>query len=212
MSVGTSGLSRVPSSTIVRQRYRRPVASVLEIDARLPLTPAVRRRSDPSLPFMSTGRNAWNTSSETPRPVRRSRWPAILVAALAISACRSPTEPVPASPTLTGQWVGTASRGPCGQGWAEDWSTVSMTLVQTSTSVTGEVFASEGRRFPVSSLDGITLHVSGLEGSSTCSTYAFFISDRQYDGHGTLVAFSGNLSGRCCGTLAGPFRVQRRPQ
>ena len=114
------------------------------------------------------------------------------------------------NPTLTGEWVGTASRGPCGQGWAENWSTVTMVLVQSPSTVTGEVFASEGRRFPVSSLHGTTLNVNGLEGSSTCYSYAFVIRERQHDGNGTLVAFSGDLSGRCCGTLGGPFSFQRR--
>lgn len=85
-----------------------------------------------------------------------------------------------------------------------------MVLVPSSASVTGEVFASGGRRFPVSSSDGKTLAVSGLEGSSTCSSYAFLIRDRQHDGSGTLVAFSGDLSGRCCGTLGGPFGFRRR--
>lgn len=117
-----------------------------------------------------------------------------------------------ANPTLTGEWAGTASRGPCGDGWGEDWSAVTMVLVQSPSSVTGEVFASGGRRFPVSSPDGTTLNVSGLEGTSTCSTYGFFVNDRQYDGDGTLVSFSGHLFGRCCGTLAGPFSFQRRPR
>ncbi len=161
---------------------------------------------------MGTGLSRWRTSSSPPYPSRKTLWPGVLVAALAITCCHSPTEPVPANPTLTGQWAGTATRGPCGEGWAEDWSAVTMVLVQSSTSVTGEVFASGGRRFPISSLHGATLNVSGLEGSSTCSAYAFFISDRQYDSSGTLVAFSGNLSGRCCGTLAGPFSFHRRSQ
>ena len=159
---------------------------------------------------MSTGLNYLCTSLRQQRPTRMSLWPAVLLAGLAITACHSPTEPVPANPTLTGQWAGTASRGPCGEGWAEDWSTVTLVLEQASTSVTGEAFASAGRRFPISSSDGKILHVSGLEGSSTCYAYSFPISDRQYDGNGTLVAFSGNLSGRCCGTLAGPFSFQRR--
>ncbi len=133
-----------------------------------------------------------------------------LAVCLAIASCSSPTEPTAPNDTLTGTWQGSAARGPCGQGWFEDWSTVQLTLVQTELSVTGEIFAPGGRRFAISSTDAVNLGVGGLEGSSTCYAFGFFISDRGYDARGNLTRFSGTIGGRCCGTVAGSFSFERR--
>jgi len=137
----------------------------------------------------------------------------LLVAAIAVSLsiadCHSPTEPTVPNDTLTGSWHGSASRGPCGTGWGEDWSTVQLTLVQTGLSVTGEIFAPGGRRFPVSSTDAVTLSVDGLEGSSTCYAFGLSITERKFDAGGNLTRFSGTLGGRCCGTVAGSFVFER---
>jgi hypothetical protein len=125
---------------------------------------------------------------------------------MAFGCNHSPTEPVDSS--LTGQWAGSFVRGPC----AGDWSSFTISLVQSGSSLTGEIITKDGIRF------SLTASVTGGNGTFTvplplgqgeCETLSFSIDRVERDSAGRAVAFSGEAQGQCCGTIIEPYRFTR---
>jgi hypothetical protein len=61
------------------------------------------------------------------------------------------------------------------------------------------------------SISSAVLDLGNLPGTSTCYSFQLYINTFLSDAQGNLVAFSGTLGGRCCGTVAGTFRFERQP-
>lgn len=109
---------------------------------------------------------------------------------------------------LTGTWVSGAFpvRLP------GDWSSARLSLVQEGDRLTGSLTSRDGMRHPVAGgydADGVpSLSVQGLPGDSTCAaiSFRFLEFDFQRD---RLERLSGRASGRCFGTVAGAFELQR---
>ncbi len=135
------------------------------------------------------------------------------------SSCRGAAinVPVTANASFTGFWTGSATRSPCrGGGSGEDWTTVSATFFQAGQTISGNVKSADGFDHPVSGTITGTIpngtafiDVGGLPGTSTCSVFQLFVNSFGTDAAGNLVTFSGTLTGRCCGTVAGTFRFDR---
>ncbi len=111
--------------------------------------------------------------------------------------------------TLTGTWNASLVRGPC-----EDWSSVVLTLVEIGSSLTGEIGSPAGVRHPVTGTvmtDHSVFSVGNLSAIGECSFMGFDATVFEYDARGRLIAFAGDVQGRCCGTIAGSFRFVRQP-
>jgi hypothetical protein len=112
---------------------------------------------------------------------------------------------------VAGKWVGNLVRGP----YHEDWSFVVLEIKQNGTSLTGKVIDVGGNYTEVAgSVDNekVELNVVGLPRSSTCGEHLIFAWQIERDKAGGLAALSGNVSGRCYGTVMGTFRLTRSLQ
>lgn len=112
---------------------------------------------------------------------------------------------------VEGKWVGNLVRGP----YHENWSAVVLELKQNGTSLTGKVIDVGGNYTEVTgSVDSekVVLNVVGLPGSSTCGEYIISAWKIEMDRSGGIVSLSGNISGRCYGTVMGDFRLTRALQ
>jgi hypothetical protein len=129
----------------------------------------------------------------------------LLLAALA-AGCHSSPSPVVVD--LTGQWTATLTRPPC----VGDWSAFTMQLSETGTSVTGTVVTKDNQSFPVTgTFDGQlgNLVVALPAGQGECDAITFTIQLVERDASGHIAAFSGQATGRCCGTILETFRFVR---
>jgi hypothetical protein len=145
----------------------------------------------------------WNT--EDVRPILRLA-PFLLLATLWIAACSSPSAPVAAD--LTGQWTTTLTRPPC----VGDWSAFTLQLSQTGTALTGMVVTKDNQQFPATgSFDGQTgnILVALPPGLGECDSIAFTVQLTERDASGRVAAFSGQATGRCCGSILETFRFVR---
>ena len=142
-----------------------------------------------------------------------------LVSALSFAIAASCDHPDPAVPesantTLTGTWTGSATRSPCrADSSAEDWSSILANLRQSGQAVSGDVTSADGSRHSLSGTMNNTsaiLDVGDLPGTSTCGSFQLYINSFQYDTRGNLIELAGTLGGRCCGTVAGTFRLLRQ--
>jgi hypothetical protein len=127
---------------------------------------------------------------------------------LLLAGChhQSPSEPIDMS--LTGRWSTTLTRGPC----AGDWSMISLTLTQSGSTLAGELVTRDGVHFPVSGNltgDSGEITVPVPVGTGECEPVLLQISRIGRDSGGHTVSFSGQIHGRCCGTLLESFMFTR---
>ena len=147
---------------------------------------------------------------------RRLLCPFVLAVAVSTSGCHhgSPTEPEqPANTGMTGTWLGSADRGPCTDPDGGDLRSLTATLTQSGDAVTGEIVNAAGVRHSVTGTFGgglLLLSLGELPGTSTCYMFALYSTVLAHDLRGNLTRVSGQLEGRCCGTVAGTFRLDRR--
>jgi hypothetical protein len=134
---------------------------------------------------------------------------AILVTAvLAAAACGSDNAPAqPSSSTsLSGRWTGSITgRTPC----VGVWTTVAITVTDGGAA---ELVTADGQHFGASEVveNGVRrFDVSLPAGQGECGTIQLVISSIDRDSGGAPVAFSGDVMGRCCGTLSASFRFVR---
>lgn len=93
-------------------------------------------------------------------------------------------------------------RLPC----AGTWDRVTLTL---DSSRAGELVTADGQQFAASYFSGSgvrRIDVAVPAGTGECGTIQLFVSTLEGSGP---AAFSGDVQGRCCGTLAGAFRFVR---
>ena len=130
---------------------------------------------------------------------------AIVLLALAV-ACddRSPVHPAQLS--LVGRWNGALSgRAPC----VGDWTSFVLSLQATGS---GEVVTGDGQRFTATEVieNGVTrLDVLLPAGTGECQGISLVISTIERDSGGNAIELNGQAVGRCCGTIATPFRLNR---
>jgi hypothetical protein len=110
---------------------------------------------------------------------------------------------------LTGTWAGPL---PIRTEPTADWSDARLSLVQTGDTLTGDVVSRDGVSFPVAGSLSIEqtpfVTVRGLPGTSTCAGVIIVL--RQFEfADGRIRRTSGHASGRCFGTVAGTFDLQR---
>lgn len=130
-----------------------------------------------------------------------------------LAACqRSPTGPAspigPVDTSVTGRWAGTLARTPC----VADWSSFILVLYQNDTRLTGEVITNDGVHFPAAgslSADSGQVSVPLPLGNGECSFIAFYIDRVERDSTGRATAISGQVEGRCCGSIFETFRFPR---
>jgi hypothetical protein len=144
----------------------------------------------------------WNTED-----VRFLSRTALLLLAVAAASCGgSATTPIVND--LTGQWTSTLSRPPC----VGDWSLFTLQLSQTGTTLTGTLVTKDNQQFPATgTFDGQSGNVVVVlpAGQGDCGAITFAIQLVDHDGTGHIVAFSGQATGRCCGTILEGFRFVR---
>jgi hypothetical protein len=108
---------------------------------------------------------------------------------------------------VEGEWTGELPiRTPVG-----DWTSATLTLEQNGTEITGELVSSDGFRFPITGSfgdNGFDLLVGGLPGSSTCAGIGLTIAGIEFF-DGRIDRISGRAFGRCLGTIAGTFVLER---
>jgi hypothetical protein len=130
----------------------------------------------------------------------------VLSAALACASCSGNPPAAPTTGSLVGRWVSAlAERAPC----VGDWSRFEVTL----TGDTGELVTRDGARFSVAQVveNGVRrLDVTLPPGPGECQTLSFTVASVERDGTGLVTAFSGQATGRCCGTIAASYRMVRQ--
>jgi hypothetical protein len=110
---------------------------------------------------------------------------------------------------LTGDWSGPLpiKTQPTG-----DWSLARASLVQSGDRLTGELVSRDGAPFPLSGSVSASwapmLSLGGLPGTSTCAGVGLGITHLEFIG-GQVRRLSGHAMGRCFGTVAGNFELQR---
>lgn len=113
----------------------------------------------------------------------------------------------PVTLDVTGTWSGALPiRTPAG-----DWSLGRAALVQQGASITGELVSRDDARYPLSGSvlpGGVLLEVGGLPGDSICSAVTLAVTQFDFGGRGAE-RVSGNALGRCFGTVAGQFQLER---
>jgi len=109
---------------------------------------------------------------------------------------------------LTGQWTSTLTRPPC----VGDWSVFTLQLAQSGTNLTGTLVTKDNQQFPAAgTFDGQSGNVVVLlpTGTGECGAITFTIQVVDHDTSGHITAFSGQATGRCCGTILETFRFVR---
>ena len=160
-----------------------------------------RTRSSPSAPH----------SPLTRKPLGgQNIWVAVIIvcAALCIRCDHSsPTEPTGAS--LTGTWTASLTRGPC----AGNWSSVTLTLQQSGSELTGTLVTADNQQFSVvGSISNESGHLDfpQIGGQGECESFGLAISQLGRDGSGQVATFAGQAQGRCCGTIIEPYVFSRK--
>ena len=134
----------------------------------------------------------------------------VLVFLVLVFSCAACTSTSPASPSenqLEGRWKGVLSgRAPC----VADWTTFELTLQTTGT---GVIRTRDGFEFGATQVvvNGAIdrLDVELPTGAGECQSVQFVIKSMDRNASGALTAFSGFVIGRCCGTIATPFRFTK---
>lgn len=108
---------------------------------------------------------------------------------------------------LTGTWTGPLPiRTPIG-----DWSRARASLTHAGESISGDLASRDDAHYAVSGTvfaDGALISLGGLPGTSTCS--AVFLAMTRFEFEGGRVQRAGGVTlGRCFGTIAGEFQLER---
>ncbi len=109
---------------------------------------------------------------------------------------------------LVGDWYGALPiKTPTG-----DWSLGHASLVQSGDRLTGELVGRDGARYPLSgSVSGDwapLLLLGGLPGTSSCASVGLVLTRFEF-ASGQVRLLSGYATGRCFGTVAGEFDLER---
>jgi hypothetical protein len=140
------------------------------------------------------------------RILSRYSWLLLLLSTATTCGGNSQTAPVVAD--LTGQWTSTLTRPPC----VGDWSVFTLQLSQTGTTLTGALVTKDNQQFPAAgTFDGQGGNVVVVlpSGTGECGAITFTIQLVDHDSSGQITAFSGEATGRCCGTILETFRFVR---
>jgi hypothetical protein len=112
----------------------------------------------------------------------------------------------PTQLSLVGRWTGALiGRAPC----VGDWTSFVLSLEAAGSD---EVVTGDGQRFAATEVteNGVTrIDVSLPAGSGECQGISLVISTIERDSFGNAIALNGQAVGRCCGTIATPFRLDR---
>jgi hypothetical protein len=136
------------------------------------------------------------------RFLSRCGWLLLLLAAT--GACGGNSQTAPLVVDLTGQWTSTLTRPPC----VGDWSVFTLQLSQTGTNLTGTLVTKDSLQFPATgTFDGQTGNVVVVlpTGTGECGAITFTIQLVDHDTSGHITGFSGQATGRCCGTIQEAF-------
>jgi hypothetical protein len=139
----------------------------------------------------------------------RSRGVIVAIAILSIVACGgSPAAPSPTM--LAGRWTSGLTSQPC----AGDWSVITLQLIQSGSTLGGQLLTSDGMAFQVTGTvirekATATISVEVPPGVGDCGTITFSVDRFDLDTLGNVAAFSGRATGRCCGTIDEAFTFVR---
>ena len=136
------------------------------------------------------------------RFLSRYQWLLLLLAVTA--ACGGNSQTAPSSRILTGQWTSTLTRPPC----VGDWSVFTLQLAQSGTNLTGTLVTKDNQQFPAAgTFDGQSGNIVVVlpTGTGECGAITFTIQVVDHDSSGHITAFSGQATGRCCGTILETF-------
>jgi hypothetical protein len=137
-----------------------------------------------------------------------SRYGCLLLLLSAVSACGGNSQTAPVVADLTGQWTSTLSRPPC----VGDWSVFTLQLSQSGTTLTGTLVTKDNQQFPATgTFDGQNGNVVVVlpTGTGDCGAITFTIQLVDHDSSGHITGFSGQATGRCCGTIQEAFHFTR---
>ena len=130
----------------------------------------------------------------------------MVLIAVALAACGSSTPTQPTSVSIAGNWTGSlVGRTPC----VGDWSGVALAM---EASGRGSATTADGQRFTAAEVtsDGVRrIEITLPPGAGECTTFALVINNVEVGASARATAFSGSISGRCCGTLQATFRFVR---
>ena len=132
-----------------------------------------------------------------------------VIAVLSLVACGG--SPIAPSPTvLSGRWTGALERQPC----AGDWSAITLELTQSGSTLGGQLLTNDGLTLPVTGTvvrekATATIIVELPPGTGECGAITFAVDRFDLDALGSVAAFSGRATGRCCGTIDEAFRFVR---
>jgi hypothetical protein len=133
-----------------------------------------------------------------------SRYGWLLLLFASAGACGGNSQTAPLVVDLTGQWSSTLTRPPC----VGDWSVFTLQLSQTGTNLTGTLITKDNLRFPATgTFDGQNGNVVVVlpTGTGECDPITFTIQLVDHDTSGHITGFSGQATGRCCGTIQEAF-------
>jgi hypothetical protein len=115
---------------------------------------------------------------------------------------------VPVRLDVTGMWTGALPiRLPTG-----NWSSARVSLTQAGDGVRASLTSTDGNVYTASgpvSGQGVTLAIEGLPGTSTCAGVTLRLATFEFDAAG-MRRTSGRAFGRCFGTVAGAFELDRQ--
>ncbi len=116
-------------------------------------------------------------------------------------------ESMQVSPDVSGTWTGELPiRTPVGE-----WTSATLTLEQTGDEITGTLQSADGFQFPVTGSftdAGFDILVNGLPGTSTCAGVGLTVQELEFR-EDRLESLTGRAFGRCFGTIAGTFVLER---
>lgn len=130
-----------------------------------------------------------------------------LVLALVCGACTTSVPSAPSGNSLEGRWTGTLNgRAPC----VGNWTAFALVMQATGT---GVIQTKDGREFGATAVYARgtvdRLDVELPTGTGECEPVQFVITSIDRDAAGAAKALSGVIVGRCCGTIATPFRLTK---
>lgn len=130
-----------------------------------------------------------------------------LALALLCGACTSAGPTAPSRNSLEGRWTGALTgRAPC----VGNWTAFALVL---QPGATGVIQTKDGREFGATAvyargtIDRIDVELP--TGTGECEPVQFAITSIERDSAGALKSLSGVVVGRCCGTIATPFRLTK---
>lgn len=129
-----------------------------------------------------------------------------MAAAVAVACGSNGAPTIPSASSLTGRWSGEVTgRTPC----VGAWTTVAITVADGGTA---ELVTADDQHFAAIEVleNGVRrFDVSLPAGQGECGTIQLVVTAIDRDARGVAIAFSGDVMGRCCGTVSASFRFVR---